>query len=117
VPLASDGSARFTIPGGLPILLHLTDDAESKQMNLPRWQRETMTFVPGESTHQGFRGTFFNNLCGGCHGSISGKPIDAALNPDFLTGASNVISNGKQPTDLTQGPSGRGGVLSPPFTP
>ena len=47
-PSLSDGSAHFRVPGGLPIVLHLADDSESQALNLPRWQREEMTFVPGE---------------------------------------------------------------------
>jgi hypothetical protein len=117
VPLQSDGSARFTIPGGMPILLHLGDDAESRQMNLPRWQRETMTFTPGEHAHQAFPRFFFNNICGGCHGAISGHPVDAALSPDFLTQASPVAATTLPATDLTAGPSGRGGVIGPPAGP
>ena len=54
-----------------------------------------MTFVPGEQVHQGFPSVFFNGLCAGCHGSISGKPVDFALNPDFLTEASSVVAVGR----------------------
>jgi hypothetical protein len=117
VPVQSDGSARFTIPGGMPILLHLGDDAESRQMNLPRWQRETMTFLPGEYAHQSFPQTFFNNLCAGCHGAISGHPIDASLAPDFLTQASMVAAVTTPTADLTAGPSARGPVMGPPAGP
>ena len=92
VPLQADGSARFVIPGGMPFVVHLADDAESTQGKLPRWQREAMTFVPGELVHQSMPRVFFNNLCGGCHGSLSGLPVDASLRPDFLTQASTVVS-------------------------
>jgi hypothetical protein len=115
VPIEPDGSAHFSIAGGLPLVLHLGDTAESTKLGLPRWQREEMTFVPGERTHQGFPAAFFDSLCAGCHGSISGKPVDAALNPDFLTQASSVIAASLPPTDLT-GPA-RGGVVGPPFSP
>jgi len=98
-------------------VLHLADDSESQQMKLPRWQREEMTFAPGEYAHQSFRGIFFDNLCGNCHGSISGKPYDTALNPDFLTQASAVQGATTQPTPLTEGPGQRGGVQGPPFSP
>ncbi|MGD0673974.1 MAG: hypothetical protein ABSC94_01060 [Polyangiaceae bacterium] len=101
VPVQADGSAHFLIPGGLPLVLNLPVDAESKQSSLPRWQREEMTFVPGEHTHQAFPAVFFNNLCAGCHGSISGRPVDAALSPDFLTEASTVVNVASVPADLT----------------
>jgi hypothetical protein len=118
VPVLSDGSAHFRIPGGMPMVLHLLDDNESKKMNLPRWQREEMTFLPGEFAHQSFRGTFFNNLCAFCHGSISGRQLDVALNPDFLTQASQVVGvTTNQVNDLSGPPSQRGSVVGPPFSP
>jgi hypothetical protein len=117
VPLQPDGSAHFRIPGGMPMLLHLPDDSESRQLGLPRWQRETMTFTPGENSHQAMPATFFNNLCAACHGATTGRPIDAALKPDFLTQASNVAGVTAPPADLTGPPTQRGQIIGPPFTP
>ncbi|HLK37846.1 MAG TPA: hypothetical protein VKU41_13890 [Polyangiaceae bacterium] len=117
VPLQADGSAHFLVPGGLPIVLHLADDAESKQKNLPRWQREQMTFVPGEHAHQALPSKFFNNLCGTCHGSISGHAEDAALLPDFLTQASQVAAASLPALDLSGPPSKRGPSMGPPSGP
>jgi hypothetical protein len=115
VPVQLDGSAHFRIPGGMPMVLRLGDTAESVKLGLPRWQREEMTFVPGEYAHQGFPSVFFDNLCGTCHDSISGRPTDAAFAPDFLTQASQVIANGTPPSDLTA--AFPGPVIGPPFTP
>jgi hypothetical protein len=115
VPVLADGSAHFRIPGGLPMVLHLADDNESS--GLPRWQREEMTFVPGEYAHQSFRGTFFNALCANCHGAISGHQVNVALNPDFLTQASDVAAVTTTAVDLTGPPSQRGSVTGPPANP
>jgi hypothetical protein len=115
VPVLPDGSAHFRIPGGLPMVLHLADDQESN--GLPRWQREEMTFVPGENAHQSFRGQFFDALCANCHGAISGHQVDVALNPDFLTQASAVAAVQTSAVDLTGGPSSRGAVQGPPANP
>jgi hypothetical protein len=117
VPILSDGSAHFRVPGGLPIVLNLADDAESAALKLPRWQREEMSFVPGEVAHQAFSQRFFDNLCAGCHGSVSGRPLDAALNPDFLTQASSVSAASAVSADFTGPPTGRGPVIGPPPTP
>ncbi len=117
VPVLPDGSAHFRIPGGLPMVLHLGDDTVSKAMNLPRWQREEMTFVPGEHSHQSFRGQFFDSLCANCHGAVSGHPIDVGLNPDFMTEASSVQAATATATDLSGGPATRGSVQGPPFSP
>ena len=52
VPIETDGSAKFTIPGGVPIVLRLPDTKLSKEKNLPRVQREQFVFYPGEYSHQ-----------------------------------------------------------------
>ncbi len=113
VPLQSDGSAHFRVPGGLPIVLHLADDVESRMLKLPRWQREEMTFLPGEVAHQAFPLGFFDNLCAGCHGAISGHPLEAALRPDFLTQASNVLAVTAAVSDYSGPPSARGAIVGP----
>jgi hypothetical protein len=117
VPVQADGSAHFRIPGGMPMVLRLGDTSESQKLGLPRWQREAMMFVPGEYAHQGFPSTFFNNLCGACHNSISGRPTDAAFGPDFLTQASQVVATALLPVDMTGVGAGSGTILAPPFTP
>jgi hypothetical protein len=115
VPVQVDGSAHFRITGGMPMVLHLSDTSESTKRGLPRWQREEMTFVPGEYSHQGFPAPFFNNLCGTCHNAISGHPIDASFKPDFLTQASAVLATGVSPTDLTGPSSVSSAPIGPPF--
>ena len=117
VPVQGDGSARFRVPGGLPIVLHLSDDVESRMLKLPRWQREEMTFLPGEVAHQSFPIGFFDNLCAGCHGAISGHPLEAALRPDFLTQASNVAAVTAGASDYSGPPSARGTIVGPPSSP
>jgi Tol biopolymer transport system component len=117
VPVLPDGSAHFLIPGGLPIVLRLAEDSESQRLNLPRWQREEMTFLPGETAHQAFETGFFDNLCAGCHGAVSGRPLDAALKPDFLTQASAVAAVGQPPSDFSGPPSKRGTPVGPPVPP
>ena len=115
VNLQSDASTYFSIPGGLPIVLDFPNTALSQASNLPRWQREAMTFYPGERSHQSFQATFFNGLCALCHGSISGKPVDAALNPDLLTQASQVAAAGHTgDNNLFIPPSARGSTIGPP---
>jgi hypothetical protein len=118
VNLQSDKSAYFSIPGGVPIVLHLPDTTISTASGYPRYQKEEMSFYPGERAHQSFQQNFFNGLCGLCHGSISGKPIDAALNPDLLTQASQVQAAGRTgDNNLNISPSQRGAIEGPPATP
>ncbi len=117
VNLNDDKSASFLIPGGLPIVLHLPDTAESKKNGYPRYQREAMSFSPGEYSHQSFRTQFFDGLCAACHGAVSGRAIDAAVKPDLLTSASDVQARGQLPTDLDKAPGDRGPEEGPPPTP
>jgi hypothetical protein len=112
VPVQGDKSAHFRVPGGMPFVLKLGPDAESVQMNLPRWQREAMTFAPGEFIRQGFPHQFFDGICAGCHNSISGRPVDSAVRPDFLSQASVILNLGSNPVSDFSGPRG-GPVIGP----
>jgi hypothetical protein len=91
-PILGDGSAHIKIPGGVPIVLHFPDTDLSKSKSLPRWQREEMGFSPGETVNEMLKQPFFDNVCGQCHGSISGQQIDVAVKPDILTQASLVAA-------------------------
>ncbi|MBS2017579.1 MAG: hypothetical protein JST00_32160 [Deltaproteobacteria bacterium] len=113
-PLEKDGSLKFSLPGGLPIVLEVNDTNASREKNLPRLQREAMMFYPGEDSHQGFKQRFFDNLCGQCHNSVSGRALDAALSPDFVTQASSTIARAGAPFDMNKPPGARGPVIGPP---
>ncbi len=111
VPFASDGSAKFTVPGGVPLVIHAPDTPLSREKKLPRWQREQYVFAPGEYAHQSFKRELFGSLCGACHGSVTGKPVDAALIPDFVTQASSTLSRSQPPLGLAIPPAQRTQVL------
>jgi len=117
LPLAEDGSTKVRIPGGVPIVLKLPETEESRNGALPRFQRESIVYAPGEMAHQSFKAEFFNNLCGNCHGAISGKSIDVAVRPDVLTQASDVLGRTIDPIDLNKPPAARGPIEGPPATP
>jgi hypothetical protein len=117
VPLLSDESTHFQVPGGVPLLIHLPDTDLSRKNGYPRWQRETISFAPGEYAHQSFTSGFFNNLCGQCHGSISGQQVDVAVNPDILTQASMVDSTSASALNLNLAPGARGAPSGPPSSP
>ncbi len=50
---------------------------------------------------------FFNSLCGGCHGSISGRELDVAVSLDVVSGASINEAQGTSPVDLYRSPAER----------
>lgn len=108
-----DGSARMRIPGGFPFILELGPNAPALARNVPRLQRETMMFYPGETSHQGFRVDFFDNMCGGCHNTVSGRMLDSRVEPDVLSQASDVVALSKDAQNLVIPPSARGPVVAP----
>ncbi len=102
IPLVkSDGSTSMRIRGGAPITLEVLTELGGEKEPTAHMQREEMQFYPGEVVRQGFRRDLFDGLCGGCHGSVSGKENEIAVNPDILTQASDVIARKKAPTDLS----------------
>jgi hypothetical protein len=96
-----DGSTSMRIRGGAPITLEVLTELGGEKEPTAHMQREEMQFYPGEVVNQGFRRDLFDGLCGGCHGSVSGKENEIAVNPDILTQASDVIARKKAPTDLS----------------
>jgi hypothetical protein len=116
-PLEDDGSVKFSVPGGVPFVLVLPDTKLSQSRSLPRVQREQMVFAPGEHLHQSFKASLFGNLCGACHGAISGRAVDAALDPDFVTQASATLARFQPPYDMNKPPGGRGPITGPPAKP
>jgi hypothetical protein len=102
-----DHSIGFRIPGGMPFVLELYADANSKPIAT---QKEEMQLVPGERARVIFRRDLFGAQCGGCHGSISGREVDVHLVPDVLTSASRVkvLDPGGRINDWLLPPAARG---------
>ncbi len=117
VPIASDGSAHFLLPGGVPFVLHLPDTSESVAHSLPRYQREEMAFSAGEIEREEMPRALFDGSCGLCHGSISGRAVDTGMHLDVLTGATSTIAHTAPPTSLDKPPSQRGAIVGPPSSP
>jgi hypothetical protein len=112
VGLLGDKSARMVVPGGVPLVMRGTFTVDGAA-GAPRFQREEMQFYPGEYAHQGFQESFFNGLCGGCHGSVSGYEVDLALQPDILTQASRVAARGGTSAVMGAQPISRGPDVGP----
>ncbi len=92
-PLAEDGSARVRVPAGVPLYLGLAaGGAPLFLMN------EEHQYGPGERVSMGVKEEIFDNACGGCHGSVSGRELDIGVRPDVLTGASQSLSASAEPT-------------------
>ncbi len=109
IPLYADGSTKFRIQGGHPIVLAATDRT-GRPLSFPSdapftgdmVQREEMQFYPGERINQSFRRELFNGMCGGCHGSITGHELDVAVDLDVLTQASRTVAKREPAVDLVR---------------
>ncbi len=114
VPTFSDGSALMRVPGGTPLRFRLTDaDAQpllfedGAPFDGEMIQREQEQYYPGERIQRSVPRRFFNSLCGGCHGSISGRELDVAVSLDVVSGASINEAQGTSPVDLYRSPAER----------
>lgn len=98
--LKEDGSLRVRLPGGVPVVLELGDSSSEAirfGQNAPfegtMRQREEMQFYPGERAKQSMPRRLFNGVCAGCHGSVSGRELDIAVDVDVLTSASRTLAD------------------------
>jgi hypothetical protein len=97
---APDGSLRARVPAGVPLTMALTN-AEGGLLSFQGGspfdgvmrQREAFQVYPGERMRQGIPRTFFDGLCGGCHGSVSGDELDIGIRVDVLTSASRTLAD------------------------
>ena len=53
--------------------------------------RQTITNFAGETVN------LYDSVCGGCHGTVTGRELDVFVTPDALTGASASASQTMQP--------------------
>lgn len=109
-PLLPDGSVRVRVPGGVPVSYAPTDAAGAPLEFLDGMpfegrmvQREAEQYYPGERINRSVPRRFFNALCAGCHGSISGRELDVGVDVDILSGASRDMARTAAALDLFAG--------------
>jgi hypothetical protein len=91
--LRSDGSAKVRVPAGVGLILELQDDNGNPVVTM----EEEHQLGPGEFVSIGVVDELFDQICGGCHGTISGRETDVSVTPDVLTGASRSLSQNEAP--------------------
>ena len=96
IDLLGDHSVKVLVPGGTPLILELIDGGGNPLFTMS----EEHQVQAGEYISPGPPRAVFNNVCGGCHGSISGEDLDIAVNADALTGASVSASRDGIPQSL-----------------
>jgi len=94
--LLFDHSVKVLVPGGTPLILELIDGNGNPLLTMS----EEHQVQAGEYISPGPPRAVFNNICGGCHGSLSGSDLDVAVNADALTGASVSLSRDGVPQVL-----------------
>jgi hypothetical protein len=95
-PLQPDHSLKVSVPAGKPLILELVDDQGASVFQMSEEHQVT----GGEYITPGAPRGLFNNICGGCHGSISGQELDVAVTADTLTGASVSLSRDMPPINF-----------------
>ncbi len=106
-PTFADGSARIRVPGGVALSYRMTGPG-GEELPMPETvpfegidlQREHEQYYPGERIQRSIPRRFFNTVCGGCHGSISGRELDVRIDLDVITGASINTARDASPIDL-----------------
>ena len=63
------------MPAGKPLILEFIDGSGSPVFTMT----EEHQVRPGEYITPGPPRALFNNICGGCHGSLSGSELDVAV--------------------------------------
>jgi hypothetical protein len=86
--LAEDGSAKVRVPAGRAVILELQDSSGDPIVTMS----EEHQLGPGENVSFGIVEPLFDAVCGGCHGSVSGREIDVFVTADALTSASQSLS-------------------------
>lgn len=114
VDVFADGSARMQVPSGIPLIYQLTDH-DGAPLQFPAGgafegtmiQREQEQYYPGERIQRSVPRRFFNALCGACHGSISGRELDVAVDIDVISGASVNTARDSEPVNVAPPPADR----------
>ncbi len=89
VPLAPDGSFSVELPSGIAVRLQGLDDRGIAVGTIGnRW----FDINPGQTLRQGVQPQHFEQLCGVCHGSLSGQALATGLRPDMVTTASLALA-------------------------
>jgi hypothetical protein len=93
---ASDHSLKVYLPAATPLILEFIDGSGNPVLTMT----EEHQMAPGEYITPGPPRKLFDNICGGCHGSLSGSELDVVVSPDALTGASVSMSRNPTPKNL-----------------
>ncbi|MBI4821412.1 MAG: hypothetical protein HY791_34450 [Deltaproteobacteria bacterium] len=89
LPLEVDGSFFAEVPSETPLRLQALNSRKMAVMSMSR----RFYLHPGEKLTFSIPRSLFPLRCGGCHGSLTGRPEDLLGPPDVVTAASRVAAN------------------------
>lgn len=84
VPLEADGSFQAMTPSGVGFDLQSLNSRRMALRSPNRW----LYAHPGEKHTLAIPRALFPQTCGGCHGALTGEPVDTFRQPDGVTSAS-----------------------------
>lgn len=95
-PLAGDGSAFVRLPTRQPVFIELVDSDGTVLFRM----REETQYGPYENINLGVPERSYHTLCGVCHGSVTGRELDLAVEVDAVTTASQTEARAAGVRDL-----------------
>lgn len=86
VPLSEDGSIQAALPAGVAFDIESVNARGMALRSPERW----LYALPGERHTLSIPRSLFAQTCGGCHGGLTGAPVDVLRRPDIVTSASRT---------------------------
>lgn len=88
IPLQPDGSFYARVPAEVPLIVQGLNRWGMAVHSMNRW----FYLQPGEKLTFSIPRSIFPLRCSGCHGALTGDPVDTLGPPDLVTSASEVMA-------------------------
>ena len=110
-PIEPDGSFYAAIPSGVAFDMQSLNPLGMALRAPNRW----LYAHPGERHALSIPRALFGQTCGGCHGSLTGRPADVVGHVDVVSGASRTLATRAATSGDPRQPTGwRSGRVTPP---
>jgi mono/diheme cytochrome c family protein len=87
-PIEDDGSFYIEVPSKVPLILQGLNSDKMAMHSMNRW----FYLQPGEKLTFGIPRSIYPLRCAGCHGSLTGDPIDGVGPVDLVSASSRVMA-------------------------
>lgn len=89
VPIEEDGSFYVEVPTNASLIMQGLNRHKMAMHSMNRW----FYLQPGEKLTFSIPRSIFPLRCAGCHGALTGQPVDGVGEPDIATASSRVMAN------------------------